>query len=218
MLKKSLFRLAKAPFMGKALGNAFRFCSFAIPVKKVFQSKEIIAFFHPRPCYENHMILSPKKAIRNLQLLASEEDGKYLYSLWKAAQQICMEQRSYGDAFTLVANGGKRQEVQQVHFHMYTDERASLCLFGNAEGREAYRDDAVCILVYTRPGENLHFVLRPVSEKTEAEYLKKVMHGVDVLNRKYGVVSRGYSLVCRVNAKNIKGIPVFHVWAEKSEK
>ena len=77
MFKKLLFDIAKTPFMGKIVGTAFRYGSWAIPVKKVYNSKEILAFYHPRPSYENHIIISPKRAIKNLQQMELERYSKY---------------------------------------------------------------------------------------------------------------------------------------------
>ncbi|MCX4341509.1 MAG: hypothetical protein OSJ72_17975, partial [Lachnospiraceae bacterium] len=65
MLKKILFRMAKSPFMGSMVGEAFQYCSRLIPVKKIYNGKEVIAFYHPQPSYQNHVIIVPKKAIKN---------------------------------------------------------------------------------------------------------------------------------------------------------
>ena len=121
MLKKLLFKIAKGPFMGTIVGNAFRHCSWAIPVKKVYSSKEIIAFCHPKPSYENHIIISPKRAVKNLQQMSLDRFNKYFVKILETAEDICVAHPEYKDSFVMVANGGKRQEVQQVHFHMFTD-------------------------------------------------------------------------------------------------
>ncbi len=66
MLKKVLFKITKGPFMGSMVGKVFQYCSRLILVKKIYNGKEVIAFYHPQPSYQNHVIIVPKKAIKNL--------------------------------------------------------------------------------------------------------------------------------------------------------
>ena len=51
MLRKLLFRLAKHPRSGRLIGLAFQYCPWAIPVQKVYCTREAVAFRHPRPAY-----------------------------------------------------------------------------------------------------------------------------------------------------------------------
>lgn len=142
MLKEFLFRIAKAPFMGRIIGNAFRFCGFAIPVRKVFVNRDVIAFVHPKPCYPNHIILSPKRVISDLHQLASMTQGFYFEKIWEAVKRLCRMNPEYAEGFTLVANGGRKQEVLQVHFHMYTGEDDALCADA---GKVLFQDDVICV-------------------------------------------------------------------------
>lgn len=114
MLKKLLFKIAKGSFMGSIVGKVFQHCSWALPVKKVYSSKEIIAFYHPRPSYENHIIISPKRVVKNLQQMASDGFSKYFVKIWETAKGICVMHPGYKDSFVVVANGGKRQEIHFV--------------------------------------------------------------------------------------------------------
>ena len=77
MFKKLLFKFAKGTIIGEFVGTAFRYGSWAIPVKKVYNGKGILAFYHPCPSYENHIIISPKRAIKNLQQMELECYSKY---------------------------------------------------------------------------------------------------------------------------------------------
>lgn len=95
MFKKLLFDIAKTPFMGKIVGTAFRYGSWAIPVKKVYNGKGILAFYHPCPSYENHIIISPKRAIKNLQQMELECYSKYFVQIFEVTKDI------WGRFFTL---------------------------------------------------------------------------------------------------------------------
>lgn len=227
MLKKLLFKIAKGPFMGKIAGNAFQYCSLAIPVKKVYSSKEIFAFYHPRPSYENHIIISPKKAVKNLQQLASDSFCKYFVKIWEAAKDICVTHPGYNNSFALVANGGKRQEVQQVHFHMFTNHEIVNEYSAQAQAKSVfYSDRDICILEHPDPNWEVHFVIKPVSssrmagnEEYNDTYFRSILHSIDLLNAEFNIVQRGYSLVYECNKKkNDKECPVFHIVSGKKLK
>lgn len=112
MFKKLLFDIAKTPFMGKIVGTAFRYGSWAIPVKKVYNSKEILAFYHPRPSYENHIIISPKRAIKNLQQMELERYSKYFVIQSNAPFPITeKEKERYFRSVFHVVSGRKTKDI-----------------------------------------------------------------------------------------------------------
>ena len=227
MLKKLLFKIAKGSFMGKIAGNAFQYCSWAIPVKKVYNSREIIAFYHPQPSYENHIIISPKRAVRNLQQMMSDGFSRYFVKIWETAKDIGEMHLGYSDSFVLVANGGKRQEVQQVHFHMFTNHEI-VNAYSVQEQAESvfYSDGDICVLEHPNPNWEIHFVIKPVSpsqmagnEECKHMYFRSVLHSIDLLNDEFNIVQRGYSLVYQYNKqKGDKECPVFHIVSGKKLK
>lgn len=95
MFKKLLFKFAKGTIIGEFVGTAFRYGSWAIPVKKVYNGKGILAFYHPCPSYENHIIISPKRAIKNLQQMELECYSKYFVQIFEVTKDI------WGRFFTL---------------------------------------------------------------------------------------------------------------------
>lgn len=54
--------------------------------------------------------------------ISEERFIRYFAKVWEAVKDISAKQPEYHDGFVIVANGGKRQEVQQVHFHMFTND------------------------------------------------------------------------------------------------
>lgn len=209
MVKQLLFRLAKAPWMGRAVGLAFRHCAWAIPVKKVFCSRDILAFEHPRPAYPNHVIISPRKPVQTLLDMA-EHAGDFI-KVWDAVQAIWEQHPAYHDGFMLVANGGKRQEVQQVHFHLFTDHAMVEDCTGPA-GSVVFRDDDVCVTEHPQPQWACHLVIQPAGQPTDA-YFEDVLRCLDRLNGRYGLVQQGYSLVYQQTGD--RACPVFHIVAGK---
>lgn len=215
MLKKLLFKIAKGPFMGKIVGFAFQHCSWGIPVKKVYNSKEIFAFYHPKPSYQNHIIISPKRAVKNLQQMAQESFSKYFVKILEIAREICEMHPEYHDSFVLVANGGKRQEVQQVHFHMFTG-REIVNEYAAQEQNESvfYNDSDICVLEHPNPKWEVHFVIKSVSFQMTGN--ESILHSIDLLDDEFNIVQRGYSLVYRYNGeKGEMECPVWHVVSGK---
>lgn len=227
MLKRLLFRIAKGPFIGEIVGNAFQYCSLIIPVKKVYNSKEITAFYHPRPSYENHIIILPKRAVKNLQEMALDSFSHYFVKIWETVKDICVRHPEYNDSFVLIANGGKRQEVQQVHFHMFTNHEI-VNEYSAWEQAESvfYSDRDICVLEHPTPNWEIHFVIKPVStsqmegnEEHKYTYFRNILHSIDLLNAEFNIVQRGYSLVYQYNKqKSDMECPVFHIVSGKKLK
>ncbi len=78
-------------------------------------------FWHPKPFWEQHILIVPKKAIKDLVSL-KREDFIYLDEIYKVAQEIIIE-LNWEDDYFLLTNGGKRQEVNQLHFHLGKGEK-----------------------------------------------------------------------------------------------
>lgn len=227
MVKQLLFRLAKSPGMGRLVGWAFRWCWWAIPVRKVFRSKRVLAFEHPRPAYADHIILSPRGPVRDLLQMGEAKNMDCLPELWQAVQMLAANKPEYRQGFTLAANGGRRQEVGQVHFHLFTGHP----LVGGTPAREEagetlFCNEAVCICRHPCPEWELHFVLyparapaatqqgrRPVETvKPTAAYLRAIPGALVVLQSRFPITERGYSLVYQQNAAPTVQ-PTFHLIA-----
>lgn len=220
MLKRFLFSMAKAPLMGRMVGCAFQYCSWVIPVKKRYSSEKIIAFDHPRPSYENHMILSPKRAVESLQQMESDGLSEYFAEIWKTANDISATRPGYRDGFVMVANGGKRQEVQQVHFHLFTHHPMvnEYTAQGNTEAA-LYRDEDICVLAHPNPNWEIHYVVSasPMKECNHA-YFRGVLRSIRWLNNELDIVQRGYSLVYQYyKGKSDPACPVFHIVSGKRQ-
>jgi histidine triad (HIT) family protein len=87
-----------------------------IPSKKVFENEHVLAIEDINPVAPVHILIMPKKEIRNLQAL---EDGRLMVEIWKAAQQIA-EEKGIEDGYRLLTNCGADagQTVFHLHFHL----------------------------------------------------------------------------------------------------
>lgn len=118
-LSKAFFSLAKTPLGDLIIGIAFGKLSGMLPVNKVRETDLVIAFWHPKPYWEKHILLVPKKAIKNLTEI-KPTDYKYINEVYRIAKEIVQEWGLNNTDYSLLTNGGKRQEVNQLHFHLYS--------------------------------------------------------------------------------------------------
>ena len=226
MVKQLLFRLAKSPGMGRLVGWAFRWCWWAIPVRKLVRSKRVLAFEHPRPAYQNHVILSPRGPVRDLLQMGEEKHTGCFQEIWQAVQTLAATRPEYRQGFTLAANGGKRQEVGQVHFHLFTGHPLVSGTPAREEaGETLFCNDAVCIRLHPSPEWELHLVLCPAAPaaafqnstatgiaKATAEYLRAIPRALAVLQSYFSITEKGYSLVYQPNDTHTV-LPAFHLIA-----
>lgn len=219
MLKRLLFRMAKSPMMGRIVGNTFRYCAWAIPIKKVYSSREVLAFEHPLPAYNHHVILSPKGAVRNLQQMASGGHRESFAAIWQAVKALHASYSEYRNAFVLVANGGRRQEVQQVHFHLFTDHSMVNEFVAPAQAENIlHRDQDICVMKHPDPDWELHFVLQPGNGACLPAYFGGILQSIGCLDAEFDITQRGYSLVYQSHQLLDWERPIFHIVSGKKLK
>lgn len=102
---------------GETLGRIFENYSKILPLKTVFENDFVLAFFHSKPSYPKHIIITPKKQIKDLTELTNNEI--YITEIFKAVPVI-LEKEKMTD-YHLVVNGGEYQNIKQVHFHLYSE-------------------------------------------------------------------------------------------------
>lgn len=99
----SLLSLAKSR-LGKflvTLGFSTPLIKF-LPVKKVYEDNQILAFYHPKPFWEIHVVIVPKRQISSLAEVGKSDQNLQLEPLgWR-----------------LITNIGKYQKVKYLHFHL----------------------------------------------------------------------------------------------------
>ena len=91
-----------------------------IPVDRISETNTLIAFHHPQPAFPFHILLIPKKAIASLMDI-SEEDNILLADLVKTIQSIVKRFSLETGGYRLIVNGGKYQEIHQLHFHLIAE-------------------------------------------------------------------------------------------------
>lgn len=111
-MRKALWILA--PLIGWLFARA----SFVIPVKRLRETKTLMAFYHPKPAYPFHVLIVPKQALKTLMDLQSG-DADFLTDVYATAQSLVTEFKL--PAYRLIVNGGEFQDFPQLHFHLIAE-------------------------------------------------------------------------------------------------
>lgn len=106
------------PWVRHWIGWFFENMSFAIPVKRLRETKTLMAFHHPKPSYAFHVLLVPKKPVESLKELDST-DSTFLADLYATVQSLVDE--FHLSAYRLIVNGGEYQDFPQLHFHLVSN-------------------------------------------------------------------------------------------------
>ena len=119
-LAKILFAIARSKTCGPAVRWSFANLSSIMPVKKVYKDDQILAFWHPRPAYEKHILVVPKKSIKSFINLDSQ---KILLKVQRAVKKIVIKNNWEEKGYRLIVNGGAYQDIQQLHFHLVSGQK-----------------------------------------------------------------------------------------------
>ncbi len=89
-----------------------------LPCKKVFENERIIAFWDIAPKAPVHILIMPKKEIRDLQSV-QPEDLPLIAECVAVAQEIA-EELGVAQGYRFLTNNGPQggQEVFHLHFHL----------------------------------------------------------------------------------------------------
>jgi histidine triad (HIT) family protein len=117
LLMDLLFRIARSRYGWLIIGWIFAHMSFIIPVKRLRETDNFVVFHHPAPTYPVHILMVPKKDIGNLVELEDEDDD-YLKEVFQIARSLVVELDLAETGYRLILNGGKFQDIPQLHFHL----------------------------------------------------------------------------------------------------
>ncbi len=90
-----------------------------IPVKKVYEDEEILAFYDINPAAPIHILVIPKKHIASLASL-EKEDELMVGKIYGVINQIAEEKGFKQEGYRVIVNCGKNggQEIMHLHFHL----------------------------------------------------------------------------------------------------
>lgn len=94
------------------------FCKIAsheIPKEFTHEDDEVMAFLDINPIREIHILVMPKKHIKDF--LDIKDEG-LMYKLKNVVQKIIKEQKLVNRGYRIVINGGGAQFVDHLHLHV----------------------------------------------------------------------------------------------------
>ena len=101
------------------------YCDEAIsgktPIEKLYESNNVLAFFHTRPSYETHIVITSKKHILDLPSV-SDEELVILNEILKVARDLSLNLNKK-NGVRLITNIGKFQDSPHIHFHLVTGKK-----------------------------------------------------------------------------------------------
>lgn len=116
-----IFNLTRSPLGRRLTGWFLAHMSFVIPVKRLRETKTLMAFYHPRPSYPVHILLVPKRPLASLTDL-SAHDTDFMVELVSTAQSLIEEFNLNTEGYRLITNGGPYQDIPHLHFHLVSGE------------------------------------------------------------------------------------------------
>jgi histidine triad (HIT) family protein len=116
-----LYRLARTRPGRFLIRLLFTRMTFALPVSRLRETETLLAFWHPKPAYAFHVILTPKRPAASLAEL-DPADSAFLTDLISAVQSLVREYKLEEGGYRLIVNGGQYQDFPHLHFHLISDQ------------------------------------------------------------------------------------------------
>ena len=111
-------RLLWNPIIIRLVGWIFAHMSFLIPVARLRETSNLIAFHHPSPGYKFHVIIMPKREVTTLAQF-DPADTAFLTDLYSTVQSLVDE--FHLKAYRLIVNCCEYQDFPHLHFHLVSE-------------------------------------------------------------------------------------------------
>jgi len=99
------------------------YCDFVLneklPVEKVRETDRVLAFYHTKPNWTEHIVIVPKQHVTRLIEL---EDMSIIQEIFEVAKDIIKEKGFAESNYKIITNGGSFQDSQHLHFHLVSGE------------------------------------------------------------------------------------------------
>jgi len=92
--------------------------SGSIMIEKVWEDDQVLAFHHPNPTSEIHVVVIPKKHITSI-LEPEAVDGELLCSLITAIQKVARQLGLDQTGFYIRSNAASEGVTPHFHVHIY---------------------------------------------------------------------------------------------------
>lgn len=91
-------------------------------VEKIFETENVLAYYHTRPAYEVHAVVIPKRHISSL-ITITEKDNDLLIELLSVVKNVASRVVSENGACRVITNLGEYQDSKHLHWHVVYGKR-----------------------------------------------------------------------------------------------
>jgi histidine triad (HIT) family protein len=164
-MKEILFSIARSSFSSFFIGFAFEHMTYFMPIDRLFENNRVIVFRHPVPSWQFHYLAVPKKKIPalltlDLQTLSGKE---VIRDILSSLQLIAKDNQL--TTYQIVVNGGKYQDVPQMHFHLNNgiksngepDQLMNLCLPLTETPEDEFQ--TALLFSHPQPRRSVHYIM-----------------------------------------------------------
>jgi histidine triad (HIT) family protein len=120
LVRRLLLYLARCGWLARPFSWILTHGATLLPVNRLRETATLVAFYHPQPVYETHILLVPKRPYPNLMAL-DPDDTALLQELMQTVQSLVQELGLEQGGYRLITNGGTFQDVPHLHFHLIAD-------------------------------------------------------------------------------------------------
>lgn len=117
-----LFKLARSRLGATFVRWAFTHATRVMPVEHRQETDLVVSFSHPKPTHEVHFVVVPKTPVRTMMDLSTAHEP-VLREIFSELQRLARELRLEENGYSVIVNGGARQEVPQLHFHLISGRK-----------------------------------------------------------------------------------------------
>lgn len=117
-MRSMLLKIARLPALGRLIGWCIAHLSRVLPLRIVTENERCIAFHHPSPSYDVHLLFMLKQQVRDVSCISAGQLDDVLSTATAAIERLGLS----APHIMLWTNGGRFQEVQQLHFHMFPSD------------------------------------------------------------------------------------------------
>ena len=226
MISRLLFHAARSRLLHAAVRFGFAHLSPLLPVRRVCETERVIVFRHPRPAWRNHILVVPKASIPTL-LGVRDDQLPLVRELIQVAVQAALGLGLDRNGFAILVNGGRYQDVGQLHFHLAsgTDAARYDCPDLIREGTLLDTASAAAFR-HRRPRRATHLVIRPIAAvpdiaavpSSDGAWIDAVIVAAQELVRRLGRDESGYTLVASLNPVQSRALCFHLVSGEKVDR
>ena len=91
-----------------------------LPIERLRETDNLIAFHHPEPTYPVHILIVPKRTIPTLMDITPTDAG-LIMEIMQTALSLVDEFKLQEVGYRLIVNGGKYQSLPQLHYHLVSE-------------------------------------------------------------------------------------------------